>query len=129
MLKSNGQEGAGRPALPTTMAGSPSAESGAAVARYLTEFLTGERPGTAWGVTPEISRDGKRVYFTNGLYSSWDEQFYPEGLPGWMVKLDVKPSGGISVDPGFLATFGDARAHQVRLEGGDASTDTFCFPS
>jgi selenium-binding protein 1 len=77
----------------------------------------------------EISRDGKRVYFTNGLYSSWDEQFYPEGIPGWMVKLDVKPDGGISVDPGFLATFGEARAHQVRLEGGDASTDTFCFPS
>jgi selenium-binding protein 1 len=77
----------------------------------------------------EISRDGKRVYFTNGLYSAWDEQFYPEGMPGWMVKLDVKPDGGIAVDPGFLATFGDARAHQVRLEGGDASTDTFCFPS
>ena len=25
----------------------------------------------------EISRDGKRVYFTNSLYSPWDEQFYP----------------------------------------------------
>jgi methanethiol oxidase len=25
----------------------------------------------------EISRDGKRVYFTNSLYASWDEQFYP----------------------------------------------------
>ena len=63
------------------------------------------------------------------LYSAWDDQFYPEGMKGWMVKLDVKQSGGITVDPGFLATFGEARAHQVRLEGGDASTDTFCFPS
>ena len=27
----------------------------------------------------EISRDGKRVYFTNSLYSPWDEQFYPDG--------------------------------------------------
>ena len=77
----------------------------------------------------EISRDGRRVYFTNGLYSSWDDQFYPEGLPGWMVKLDAQPEGGITVDPRFFVTFGEARAHQVRLEGGDSSTDTFCFPS
>src|SRR5207244_2620277 len=28
----------------------------------------------------EISRDGKRVYFTNSLYSPWDEQFYPDGV-------------------------------------------------
>ena len=27
----------------------------------------------------EISRDGKRVYFTNSLYSTWDDQFYPAG--------------------------------------------------
>ena len=27
----------------------------------------------------EISRDGKRIYFTNGLYTPWDEQFYPDG--------------------------------------------------
>jgi methanethiol oxidase len=32
----------------------------------------------------EISRDGKRVYVTNSLYSTWDDQFYPgtEGLDG-----------------------------------------------
>ncbi len=77
----------------------------------------------------EISRDGKRVYFTNSLYSSWDDQFYPEGLQGWMVKLDVNQDGGIAVDPRFLLETGATRPHQVRLEGGDASTDTFCFPS
>ena len=37
----------------------------------------------------EISRDGKRVYFTNGLYTPWDDQFYPEGVRGWVAKLDV----------------------------------------
>jgi selenium-binding protein 1 len=26
----------------------------------------------------EISRDGKRAYFTNALYSPCDEQFYPD---------------------------------------------------
>ena len=30
----------------------------------------------------EISRDGKRVYWTNSLYSTWDDQFYPDGVPG-----------------------------------------------
>ena len=29
----------------------------------------------------EISRDGKRVYFTNSLYGAVDPQFYPDGIP------------------------------------------------
>jgi methanethiol oxidase len=33
----------------------------------------------------EISRDGKRVYLTNSLYSTWDDQFYPD-LKGWLAK-------------------------------------------
>jgi selenium-binding protein 1 len=74
----------------------------------------------------EISRDGRRVYVTNSLYSSWDDQFYPE-LKGWMAKIDVNPDGGMEVDPDFFIDFGEMRPHQVRLEGGDASTDSFCF--
>jgi selenium-binding protein 1 len=77
----------------------------------------------------EISRDGRRVYFTNSLYSTWDDQFYPDGLTGWMVKLNADPAGGIALDPDFFVDFGRTRPHQVRLEGGDASTDTFCYPS
>jgi selenium-binding protein 1 len=76
----------------------------------------------------EVSRDGRRVYVTNSLYSTWDDQFYPEGLRGWLVKLDADPAGGLRVDPSFLVDFGTARAHQVRLQGGDASSDTYCFP-
>ena len=34
----------------------------------------------------EISRDGKRVYFTNSLYGAVDPQFYPDGIDGWMVE-------------------------------------------
>jgi methanethiol oxidase len=74
----------------------------------------------------EISRDGKRVYITNSLYSTWDDQFYP-GLCGWMAKINVGPEGGMEVDPDFFVDFGDTRPHQVRLEGGDASTDSYCF--
>ena len=30
----------------------------------------------------EVSRDGKRVYLTNALYTPWDAQFYPDGIRG-----------------------------------------------
>jgi len=77
----------------------------------------------------EVSRDGRRVYVTNSLYSAWDDQFYPEGTPGWLVKLDADPvNGGLKVDERFFVDFGPARAHQVRLQGGDASSDSYCFP-
>jgi len=75
----------------------------------------------------EVSRDGRRVYMTNSLYSSWDAQFYPEGIDGWLVKLDAPPEGGISLDPQFFVQFGQHRPHQVRLEGGDASSDSYCY--
>jgi len=74
----------------------------------------------------EVSRDGKRVYFTNSLYIPWDAQFYPEGIKSWMVKLDVGANGGITPDPNFFVEF-DQRSHQVRLQGGDASSDSYCF--
>jgi methanethiol oxidase len=77
----------------------------------------------------EVSRDGRRVYFTNSLYSTWDDQFYPDILTGWMVKADVDPNGGFALDPNFFIDFGETRPHQVRLEGGDASTDSYCYAS
>jgi selenium-binding protein 1 len=77
----------------------------------------------------EISRDGKRVYVTNSLYLPWDAQFYPEGIHGWAVKLDVPEGGGMTLDPEFFVDFGEDRPHQVRLQGGDASSDSFCFPN
>jgi selenium-binding protein 1 len=78
----------------------------------------------------EISRDGKRVYWTNGLYSTWDDQFYPAGVPGAMVKADVGADGGLALDERFWVEFPTGyRTHQIRLEGGDCSTDSFCYPS
>lgn len=75
----------------------------------------------------EVSRDGQRIYVTNSLYLPWDAQFYPDGIQGWMVKLDAKPETGMELDPNFFLDFKDQRPHQVRLEGGDASTDSYCF--
>jgi methanethiol oxidase len=76
----------------------------------------------------EVSRDGRRVYLTNSLYKAWDEQFYPNGIDGWMVKLDAGEDAGLTLDPDLFLEFRGERPHQVRLEGGDASSDSYCFP-
>ena len=78
----------------------------------------------------EISRDGKRVYWTNSLYSTWDDQFYPDDEGGQMVMAHVGQNGGLELDKDFYIDFPKGlRSHQIRLEGGDCSTDSFCYPS
>lgn len=79
----------------------------------------------------EVSRDGRRIYLTNSLYGSWDDQFYPDGVGAWFAKIDTDPDvgGGLSVDERFFprgAEFRGRRVHQVRLQGGDASSDSYC---
>jgi methanethiol oxidase len=76
----------------------------------------------------ELSRDGRRIYVTNSLYGAWDAQFYPEGIRGWVAKVDADPAGGLKLDPGFFVPFEGERPHQVRLEGGDSSSDSYCYP-
>jgi selenium-binding protein 1 len=44
-----------------------------------------------------------------------------------MVKLDN--NGSLELDPKFFVAFDGERPHQIRLEGGDASSDSYCFPS
>lgn len=75
----------------------------------------------------ELSRDGGRAYFTNSLYAAIDEQFYPEGIKSWMAKVNLKPQGGMELDPKFFLEFEGLRSHQVRLQGGDASSDSYCY--
>jgi methanethiol oxidase len=80
----------------------------------------------------EVSRDGKRVYMTNSLYGAWDDQFYPDGVGAWMAKLDTDPDagGGLRIDERFFPhgdDFRGLRVHQVRLQGGDASSDSYCY--
>jgi selenium-binding protein 1 len=87
-------------------------------------------PGQALNGGPqmvEISRDGRRAYFTNSLYTPWDDQFYPDGVRGWMAKVDVRPEGGMELDGRFFLESEGMRMHQVRLEGGDASSDSYCY--
>ena len=79
----------------------------------------------------EISRDGRRVYVTNSLYAAWDEVFYPDGVGAWMAKMDADVStGGLVLDGRFFPRgddFRGLRVHQTRLQGGDASSDSYCF--
>jgi len=55
--------------------------------------------------------------------------FPTAGIDGWIAKLDVSDGGGLQLDPEFLTVDFDGRLpHQIRLEGGDASSDSYCFP-
>ena len=79
----------------------------------------------------EVSRDGRRAYVTNSLYAAWDDVFYPDGVGAWMAKLDTNPDtgGGLTADPRFFPSgedFRGLRVHQTRLQGGDASSDSYC---
>ena len=77
----------------------------------------------------QLSLDGRRLYVTNSLYSTWDNQFYPE-LRSWLLKVDIGEDGSMQVDKSFFVDFhdrpgGPARAHEVRLQGGDCTTEIF----
>jgi methanethiol oxidase len=77
----------------------------------------------------QLSLDGRRLYVTNSLYSTWDNQFYP-GLRSWMLRIDCDPAGGMDLDRDFFLDFhdrpdGPARAHEMRLQGGDCTTEIF----
>jgi selenium-binding protein 1 len=77
----------------------------------------------------QLSFDGRRLYVTNSLYSTWDNQFYPE-LRSWLLRVDCNPEGGMEIDRDFFVDLSDrpggpARAHEVRLQGGDCTTEIF----
>jgi methanethiol oxidase len=77
----------------------------------------------------QLSLDGRRLYVSNSLYSTWDNQFYP-GLRSWLLRVDCDPDGGMEIDPDFFVDLhdrpaGPARAHEVRLQGGDCTTEIF----
>jgi selenium-binding protein 1 len=77
----------------------------------------------------QLSLDGRRLYVSNSLLSTWDNQFYPE-LRSWLLRVDCDPNGGMEIDHDFFVDLydrpdGPARAHEVRLQGGDCTTEIF----
>ncbi|AAV47018.1 selenium-binding protein [Haloarcula marismortui ATCC 43049] len=81
----------------------------------------------------QLSLDGERLYWTTSLFSSWDNQFFPEEAEkgSVMLKADVDPrTGTMSLDRDFLVDFGDlpegpARAHEIRWPDGDCTSDVW----
>ncbi len=79
----------------------------------------------------QVSLDGKRLYVTNSLYSTWDNQFYPQiGKEGsYLVQIDCDTEkGGMKVNDRFLVYFGKepggpSRAHEIRFPSGDSTSD------
>ncbi|MCL6439315.1 MAG: selenium-binding family protein, partial [Rubrobacteraceae bacterium] len=79
----------------------------------------------------QLSLDGRRLYVTNSLYSSWDNQFYPKlaETGSYLLKVNCDPeNGGMEVDEDFYVDFGaepagPARAHEMRYPGGDCTSD------
>lgn len=89
------------------------------------------RPMTGGPQMLQLSLDGKRLYVTDSLFSSWDNQFYPGiGKQGsLLLQVDCDTAkGGMALNEKFLVDFGKepggpARAHEVRFPLGDSTSD------
>ncbi|MEN6497977.1 MAG: selenium-binding family protein [Thermoguttaceae bacterium] len=79
----------------------------------------------------QLSLDGKRLYVSNSLYSSWDNQFYPDIAKqgSYLLLIDCNTEqGGLSLNEKLYVDFGQephgpARAHEMRFPGGDSTSD------
>ncbi|MDZ4783229.1 MAG: selenium-binding family protein [Planctomycetia bacterium] len=79
----------------------------------------------------QLSLDGKRLYVTSSLFSSWDNQFFPKMAEtgSFMLQIDCDTEkGGLKVNEKFFVDFGKephgpARAHEMRYPGGDCTSD------
>ncbi|KAG4995622.1 Selenium-binding protein 2 [Glycine soja] len=79
----------------------------------------------------QLSLDGKRLYATNSLFSTWDKQFYPELVQkgSHIIQIDVDTEkGGLKINPNFFVDFGaepdgPSLAHEMRYPGGDCTSD------
>jgi selenium-binding protein 1 len=79
----------------------------------------------------QLSLDGKRLYATSSLFSTWDNQFYPDlaKTGSYILQIDCDTeNGGLTINENFYVDFGKepkgpARAHEMRYPGGDATSD------
>lgn len=79
----------------------------------------------------QLSLDGKRLYTTTSLFSSWDKQFYPDMVQNGSMMLQIDCDtikGGLTLNEDFVIDFGaepdgPALAHEMRYPGGDCTSD------
>ena len=94
--------------------------------------LLGKNPNLAGGPQMlQLSLDGSRLYVTNSLFSSWDNQFYPNlsQTGSYLLQIDCDTeNGGMKINENFYVDFGKepngpSRAHEIRYPGGDCTSD------
>ncbi len=81
----------------------------------------------------QLSLDGRRLYVTDSLFSSWDDQFYPNIAKqgSLLLQVDVDTDkGGLKLNDKFMVDFGKepdgpARAHEIRFPNGDSTSDVW----
>lgn len=81
----------------------------------------------------QLSLDGQRLYVTDSLFSSWDNQFYPPIASQGSLMLQLHADtehGGLQLNEQFLVDFGQAaggaaRAHEMRFPNGDSTSDVW----
>ncbi|AFZ23258.1 56kDa selenium binding protein (SBP56) [Cylindrospermum stagnale PCC 7417] len=79
----------------------------------------------------QLSLDGQRLYVTNSLFSTWDNQFYPDlsKTGSYLLQVDCDTeNGGLKINENFYVDFGQepsgpSRAHEMRYPGGDCTSD------
>ena len=79
----------------------------------------------------QLSLDGRRLYATDSLFSTWDNQFYPDLKQAGSTLLQIDcntENGGLKINENFLVDFsqepnGPSRAHEMRYPGGDCTSD------
>jgi selenium-binding protein 1 len=82
----------------------------------------------------QLSLDGRRLYVTNSLFSSWDNEFYPAiGKEGsYLLAIDCDTErGGMKLNEKVFVDFGQepngpVRAHEIRFPLGDSTSDIWC---
>ncbi|OTF79166.1 hypothetical protein BLA29_010194, partial [Euroglyphus maynei] len=77
----------------------------------------------------QLSLDGRRLYCTNSLYSTWDAEFYPDMYHNGsqLFKININ-NDRLELDEQFVVDFGDepngpTLAHEMRYPNGDCTSD------
>ena len=92
----------------------------------------------------QLSLDCKRLYVTNSLFSSWDNQFYPQIAKqgSYLLRVDCNTGrGGMTLNERFFVDFGkepdgparrtrsaSPMAIRLRISGSDRRGVTFPHP-
>jgi 56kDa selenium binding protein (SBP56)/Domain of unknown function (DUF5122) beta-propeller len=87
-------------------------------------------PAGTYRITMRTLRRDKLVELARPLIVKVPPPRRRAGLKSWLLRVDCAPGGGLELDRDFFVDLhdrpgGPARAHEVRLQGGDCTTEIF----